>query len=251
LALPLAGGFVGAVLGGLAIRFGWTKTPELALIVPSLMLIPGPHLINGLLDLVDNYVPMSIARLTLAASILVAIAIGIVIGIELTLPDPPLAEQNSNSDHLNIFLDIILAGLVTIGFAACYNTSPAHFAMAAAGGMAGHGLRFLGLELGWGLVPATFIGGLAVGLVSAWVVRSYKAPFAVIAFAGAVTMMPGLQIYRAISGILRLARLQDAAAVPSIADTLGCAFQACLVVIALTTGLIIASRTFQLLAREQ
>src|SRR6476620_10615417 len=68
LTLPFAAGFVGAVLGGLVIRLGWTRTSELALIVPSLMLVPGPHLINGLLDLIDNYVPMSMARLGLATS---------------------------------------------------------------------------------------------------------------------------------------------------------------------------------------
>src|SRR5262249_23560791 len=51
LTLPLTAAFVGAALGGLAIRLGWTQTPGLVLIVPALMLVPGPHLINGLLDL--------------------------------------------------------------------------------------------------------------------------------------------------------------------------------------------------------
>ena len=55
LALPLTAALIGAALGGIAIRFGWTQTPGLVLIVPSLMIIPGPHLINGLLDLIDNY----------------------------------------------------------------------------------------------------------------------------------------------------------------------------------------------------
>jgi uncharacterized membrane protein YjjP (DUF1212 family) len=50
LTLPLTAALVGAVLGGLAIRLGWTHTPELVLIVPALMLVPGPHLINGVLD---------------------------------------------------------------------------------------------------------------------------------------------------------------------------------------------------------
>src|SRR4029077_10188779 len=92
LILPLAAAFIGAVLGGLAIRLDWTQTPGLVLIVPSLMLVPGPHLINGLLDLIDNYVPMSIARLGLATAILLACAVGIVLGIELTLGGPLGAE---------------------------------------------------------------------------------------------------------------------------------------------------------------
>jgi uncharacterized membrane protein YjjP (DUF1212 family) len=90
LALPLTAAFIGAVLGGLAIRLGSTQTPGLVLIVPALMLVPGPHLINGILDLIDNHLPMSLARLGLAAGILLASALGIVLGVELTLPGLPL-----------------------------------------------------------------------------------------------------------------------------------------------------------------
>ena len=65
LALPFAAALIGAVAGGLAIRLGWTGSPELVLVVPALMVVPGPHLINGLLDLIDNHLPMSLARLGL------------------------------------------------------------------------------------------------------------------------------------------------------------------------------------------
>ena len=115
----------------------------------------------------------------------------------------------STSDRLNLFSDMALAGIVTCGFAAAYNTTWSHIAMAAVGGMAGHGLRYLALEAGWNLDAATFLGGLGVGLVSAWIARSTKTPVAVIAYAGAVTMMPGLPIYRALGGALQLARLQE------------------------------------------
>lgn len=72
LALPLTAALIGSVLGGLTTRLRWTRSPELALIVPALMIVPGPHLINGLLDLIDNHVPMSLSRLWLAAGILLA-----------------------------------------------------------------------------------------------------------------------------------------------------------------------------------
>ena len=88
LALPLTAALIGSVLGGLTTRLRWTRSPELALIVPALMIVPGPHLINGLLDLIDNHVPMSLSRLWLAAGILLASALGIVIGVELTAPRP-------------------------------------------------------------------------------------------------------------------------------------------------------------------
>ena len=233
LTLPFVGALIGAMLGGIAIRLGWTRTPGLALIVPSLVLVPGPHFINGLLDLVDNYLPMSISRLTLAMSIVAAAALGVILGVVITLGAFPAAEQISAPDRLNLFSDMALAGIVTCGFAAAYNTMWAHVAMAAVGGMAGHGLRFLALESGWNLDLATFLGGIGVGLVSALIARSTRIPVAVIAYAGAVTMMPGLPIYRALGGAFRLGRLDGAADMPTIASTLGHALHACLVVGAL------------------
>jgi uncharacterized membrane protein YjjB (DUF3815 family) len=108
--------------------------------------------------------------------------------------------------------------------------------------MAGHGLRYLALEAGLGLEAATFLGGLAVGAIAAWVARSGRAPVAVIAFAGAVTMIPGLSLYRALGGAVQLAR-QAAASDPDLAaGTLGSAFQGGLVVGALALGFILGAR---------
>jgi uncharacterized membrane protein YjjP (DUF1212 family) len=247
-ALPLAAAFIGAVLGGLAIRLGWTRSPELVLIVPALMLVPGPHLINGLLDLVDNYLPMSLFRLWLATGLLLASALGIILGVELTVPAPLFPEQGAGGGHLNLASDMALAGVATCGFAVFYNTPWRHLWMAAAGGMAGHGLRFLALEAGCRLEAATFLGGLTVGAVSAWMARSSKAPVAVIAFAGAVTMIPGLSLYRALAGALQLARQADGADPGTASATLGHAFQGCLVVSALGLGLILGARVVPALA---
>lgn len=251
LTLPLTAALVGAVLGGLAIRLGWTRAPELVLIVPALMLVPGPHLINGVLDLLDNYLPMCVARLGLATGILLASALGIVLGVELTLTGPPLPEQGARTDHLNLVSDMVLAAAVTCGFAVFYNTAWPHVGLAAVGGMAGHGLRFLALGAGCQLEVATFLGSLAVGTVSAWMARSGKMPVAVIAFAGAVTMMPGLHIYRALAGALQLARQTNDTDPAAVAGTLGNALQACLVVSGLTLGLVLGARTVLALVGER
>jgi uncharacterized membrane protein YjjB (DUF3815 family) len=137
---------------------------------------------------------------------------------------------------------MILAGIVTCGFAVFYNTAWSHVGMAAVGGMAGHGLRFVALEAGCRLEAATFLGGLAVGIVSGWMARAGKTPVAVIAFAGAVTMMPGLQMYRALAGALQFARLGQETGSAAMAGTLGNASQACIVVSGLALGLILAAR---------
>jgi uncharacterized membrane protein YjjP (DUF1212 family) len=250
LALPLAAAFVSGVLGGVAIRLGWTQTPGMALVVPCLMLVPGPHLINGLLDLIDKCVPMAVARLGLATGILMASSLGLLAGVKLTHPNLPEMKQSFRNDQLNLPADMILAGVVTCAFALYYNTTWPQIGPAVAGGAMGHGLRFLALQAGFSLEAASFVGGFAVGVVSAWICRRNKMPVAVIAFSGAVTMMPGLQIYSAVRGGLQLARLQNESDLPTIAGTLAHGIQSAVVVGALALGLIIAIRVVQSLPGE-
>jgi uncharacterized membrane protein YjjP (DUF1212 family) len=251
LMLPLTAALIGAIFGVLAIRLGWTQTPGLALIVPALMVVPGPHLINGLLDLIDNYLLMSLARLGLATGILLASAVGVVLGIELTLSNAIAADQAAGSDHLDLISDVLLAGIVTCGFAVFYNTPWPQLWMAILGGMTGHGLRFLALEAGWRPEAATFLGGLAVGVISAWIARSRKLPVAVIAFAGAVTMVPGLSLHRALIGAVQLARQADSANPEKVAVTLGNALHGSLVICGLALGVILGARVVLALASER
>jgi uncharacterized membrane protein YjjP (DUF1212 family) len=247
LLLPLAASLIGAIFGGLVVRFGWTQTPGLALVVPALMVIPGPHLINGLLDLIDNYIPMSIARLVLATGILLSSAAGIILGVELTVPMPIAADQTANTDRFNLVSVMALAGVSTCGFAIFYNTAWRHLAMAIVGGVAGNATRFLALEADCRLEAATFLAGLVVGIIAGWSVRFHRLPVAAIAFAGAVTMIPGLNIYRAIVGTVQIARQGGAADPQSLAETLGNAFRGCVVVGGLTLGLLLGARLMQVM----
>lgn len=239
---PLAAAFLGAVLGGLAIRWGWTQSPELVLIVPALMLVPGPHFINGLMDLLDNHVPMSLARLGLAFGILCASAMGVLLGVELTVKDPIPTTTSIPIEPLNLPSDMALAAIVACGFAVFYNTAWGNLWMAAVAGMIGHGLRFVCIESGTPIETATFIGALAVGVVSACMAHTGKTSASVIGFAGAVIMMPGLAMYRTIGGVMILARQGEATSPSTLAGTLGNFSQACLVVLGLAVGLILGVR---------
>jgi hypothetical protein len=64
----------------------------------------------------------------------------------------------------------------------------------------------------------------------------------VIGFAGAVTMIPGLSLYRALVGVLQMARLASTADAATVDGTLGNALQGCLVVSGLALGFIVGAR---------
>lgn len=242
LALPFTAACLGAILGGLAARCGWTRTPELVLIVPALMIVPGPHVLNGLFDLIDNHLPNSLSRLGLAMGILLASALGIVIGVRLILPSTDFPSQPARSVDLNLVSDMLLAGIATCGFAAFFNTPWRQMWTAALGGMVGHGLRFVALDFDFPLDTATFFGGLAVGSIAAAMARSSRGPVVVIAFAGAVTMIPGSSFYRALGGALQLARLDGGSEPELVESTLSYALEGLIVVCGLALGLILGIR---------
>jgi len=123
--------------------------------------------------------------------------------------------------------------------------------MTAFGGMAGHGVRFLALQHAFPLEVATFFGGFVVGAVAVWMGRSTRAPVAVIAFAGAVTMIPGSSFYRALGGMLRLARLSAESDPALVSSTLTNAAEGFVVAGGLALGLLIAIRSFDSFAGQR
>jgi uncharacterized membrane protein YjjP (DUF1212 family) len=238
---PFVAGLVGAVLGGLAIRLGWTETAGLCLIVPPLMLVPGPHLINGVHDMLDNHMTTGICRLGLAMGILTAAALGVGLGGWLTLGLATLSTSPSEAVRLTLPLDAALAGIAACGFGAFYNAPWRVLWVSILCGMVGHGLRYLCLD-SMGVGIATLFACLAIGLIAGVAADRLRLPFAAVAFAGAVPMMPGVFIYQSIAGAMRLSAGGPAADPALAAATLALSFSAVFVVGAMVIGLLVGER---------
>lgn len=242
LAMPFTAALIGSVFGGLFILFELTKTPGICLIVPALMLVPGPHLINGLLDTVENNLQTGVSRLWLAAGILVAAAMGIFLGGWLTLGMTTVPPWESSAVYIPLWLDVILAGIAACGFGAFYNAPWRVLWTSIVCGMVGHGIRYVCKDQGMTLEMSTFFACLAIGLMASAIVRRMKVSFAAIAFAGAVPMMPGVLMFMSIGGAMNISLLGKAASLELIASTMGNIFSAMFVIGAMGLGLLMGSR---------
>ena len=240
-ALPFAAGLVGAALGGLAIVQGWTGTPGLCLIVPALMLVPGPHLINGVHDMLENHMLTGVCRLALAVGILTATALGVVLGGWLILGPEALSTAPSDAIRLTLPLDAALAGVAACGFGAFYNAPWRVLWVSILCGVIGHGLRYVCLEH-LSVEISTALACLAIGLIADVAAGRLQLPFSAVAFAGAVPMMPGVFIYQSIAGAMRLSAAGTAADPALAAATLALSFKSVFVVGAITIGLLIGAR---------
>ena len=77
--------FVAALIAGLiavaAVHLNVDDALGLVVLCPAMVLVPGPHILNGALDLLALRVTLGIARLSFAALILAAIAAGLILGL--------------------------------------------------------------------------------------------------------------------------------------------------------------------------
>jgi uncharacterized membrane protein YjjP (DUF1212 family) len=240
--LPFAAGLIGACLGGTVIRLGWTGTPILCLVVPALMLVPGPHLINGVNDTLENHLRTAICRLGLSAGILIAAALGVVLGGWLTTGLTLTAAPPPDARPLTLPLDVALAGVAACGFGMFYNAPWRALWISIACGMVGHGIRFECLSAGVGVEIATLIACLAIGLIANLAAEWRHLPFSALAFAGAVPMMPGVFIYQGIGGALRMSAAGTQVDPALAATTLALLFKASFLVGAMAIGLLAGAR---------
>lgn len=252
-ALPFSAALIGSLLGGLVILLGWTQTPGICLIVPALMLVPGPHLINGLYDMLENNMQTGIPRLGLSAGILVAAAAGIFLGGWLTLGMTTVPPTTVAVQPIPLWLDIALAGVAACGFGAFYNAPWRVLWTSIACGMVGHGIRYICLENGMPLEIATLFACVAIGFMAIRWVSSMRIPFAAVAFAGAVPMMPGVLMFRSIGGAMDIAFAGAAAPLALVAGTLANMFKAAFVVGAMGMGLLagawLGAQVFRLMSK--
>jgi uncharacterized membrane protein YjjP (DUF1212 family) len=239
--LPFVAALIGALLGGIAIRAGWTETYGICLIVPALMLVPGPHLILSVQEMLENHMQAGIARLGLAATILVTAALGVLVGVRVTLGAMGLMATPSASMQVTLSLDVVLAGLASFAFGAFYNTPRNVLWAAVVCGMVGHGIRYAAMEQGVSPVPATFLGCLVIGLAAMITADRLRLPFATVAFAGAVPMMPGLFIYESFAGALGIAAVGRGADPGLVAATLALSVKAGFIVGAMAMGLLLGA----------
>jgi uncharacterized membrane protein YjjP (DUF1212 family) len=71
---PFAAALIAGIAGALAVRWNLSSPLRLVALCPCLVLVPGPHLLNGALDLLRGRIHLGLSRMLYAGVVLAAIA---------------------------------------------------------------------------------------------------------------------------------------------------------------------------------
>jgi uncharacterized membrane protein YjjP (DUF1212 family) len=240
---PLCAALIAGIVAAAANRLQLSAATALVAFCPCMVLIPGPHILNGAIDLARTRIAVGIARLAYAGLIVLLICAGGLFGF--TVVGANLATAES-SPPVPLVIDVIAAGCAVASFGTFFSMPWRLLAFPIAVGMLAHAARWALISIAGGSAPTgALVACMLVGIITTPVVDRLHLPFAAVAFSAVISLMPGFFLFNAATGLAELVSIGPGAPPALLTSTVANGTTAFLIIMAMTFGLILPRMLFE------
>jgi uncharacterized membrane protein YjjP (DUF1212 family) len=236
-AQPFCAALLAGVVGAVAVHFQLSSMQRLIAVCPCMVLVPGPHLLNGAIDLARARIALGAARILYGGLIIVAICTGLMAGLAsggVTLP------VSGPSVPVPLLYDMVAAGVAVAAYGTFFNMPWRTLPIPILVGMLAHAARWATISPGGGSVEmGALVACLFVGIVITPIADRLRMPFAAFAFASVVSLIPGVFLFRMGGGLVALAAPGGKASPDLLLVTIADGSTAVLIMLSMALGLIV------------
>jgi len=240
---PLCAALIAGIVAAAASRFQLSVATALVAFCPCMILVPGPHILNGAIDLARTRIALGSARLAYAGVIVLLICAGGLFGFTAAGGNLAIAES---SPPVPLLVDVIAAGCAIAAFGTFFSMPWRLLAFPIAIGMVAHAARWALISLAGGSAPTgALVACMLVSIIATPVVDRLHLPFAAVAFSAVVSLMPGFFLFNAATGLVELISIGPSAPPALLTGIVASGATAFLVIMAMTFGLILPRMLFE------
>src|SRR5258708_998585 len=129
---PFCAALLAGMIGALAVRYNLSSSLRLVAVCPCMILVPGPHVLNGAMDLIAARISLGASRLVHAGLIILAISAGLLLGMGILSVSLPVGEPGR---VVSLWLDAIAAGVAGAAISGFFSAPMGRLWVAHSGGV--------------------------------------------------------------------------------------------------------------------
>jgi uncharacterized membrane protein YjjP (DUF1212 family) len=234
---PFCAALLAGVVGATVFRLQLSSVLLLVAVCPCMVLVPGPHFLNGMLDLARAHIALGAARIAYASLITVMICTGLLAGLALGGVSLP---ASGPFHSVPLGYDVVAAGIAVAAYGTFFAMPWRMLPIPMLIGMLAHASRWGAISLaGASVESGALVACLVVGVIITPIAEQMRLPFAGLAFASVVSLIPGVFLFRMAGGLVDLVRLGSQAPQELLVQVTADGATAVMIILAMSFGLIV------------
>lgn len=233
---PFGAALLAGVVGVIAIHMNIGVDPRLVLVCPCMVLVPGPHVLNGTIDLARARLTIGSARLVFAGLVVLMICAGLLLGLMAGNISLPTAGPDR---VVPWYVDMVAAGIAVSAYGTFFNMPWRMLPAPMLVGMLAHGMRWVLLASGASIAGSSLAACFIVGILAAPLTARLRYPFAGFSFAAVVSMVPGVFLFETAAALVELTNMGEGAPAQLLVHATVNGITALIIILAMTVGLIV------------